>query len=442
MVKQFTLINDHLTSLENKTLKDKLETSHAFYIITSAIAAERMAQNLKDIQESLINTLTNMYQGHMDVHLLSPTQMQGELNRIARLLPRDSTLPEVRNDIRDIYRLFRIHARITQHYLLMEIKVPILSDVLYELNRLVSIPQRIDINRVMYVIPNSALIAFNANQYSFIPLDQYDINECQKLHDQFLLCKLNHPIYNTGDRHKSICDVQLIRNNEVHSVYCHTEIKICADKWVKLHKQNTWFYYCCDTCEVQLVCGTQMTSETLRHSGLITLRQGCNLQGDSFTLHAHMEHTRNILVNEPYAIIAPSISPINNIINTSIRNSSLHIETHEEKFKKIDTQLRSIEEQTKLDILSTHDVHHYVAIYVFVTISIALFVTSVFLWRKIATQRQGEGPQDARNRSRRREDHDIEDRNCKIDNRDLKVSCANLTSSEVKFDTEIHSDVC
>uniref|UniRef100_A0A2A4JCB3 Uncharacterized protein n=1 Tax=Heliothis virescens TaxID=7102 RepID=A0A2A4JCB3_HELVI len=299
MVKQFTLINDHLTSLENKTRKDKLETSHAFYIITSAIAAERMAQNLKDIQESLINTLINMYQGHIDVHLLSPTLMQSELNRIARLLPRDSTLPEVRNDIRDIYRLFRIHAHITQHYLLMEIKVPILSDVLYELNRLVSIPQ------------------------------------------------------------------------------------------------------------LQLVCGTQMTSETLRHSGLITLRQGCNLQGDSFTLHAHMEHTRNILVNEPYAIIAPSISPINNIINTSIRNSSLHIETHEEK---IDTQLRSIEEQTKLDISSSHDVHHYVAIYVVVTISIALFVlvTSVFLWRKIATQRQGEGPHDARNRSRRREVHDIE----------------------------------
>lgn len=445
MAKQFTLINDHLKSLENKTLKDKLDSSHAFYIITSAIAAERMAQNLKDIQGSLINTLTNMYQGHMDVHLLSPTQMQSELDRVARLLPRDSTLPEVHNDIRDTYRLFRIHARITQQYLLMEIKVPILSDALYELNRLISIPQRIDINRVMYVIPNSALIAFNANQYSFIPLEQHDINECQKSHDQSLLCKLNHPIYNTGDRHKSICDVQLIRDNEEHSVYCHTEIKICADKWVKLHKQNTWFYYCCDTCEVQLVCGTQMTSETLRHSGLITLKQGCNLQGDSFTLHAYMEHTSDILVNEPYAMIVPTISPINNIINTSIRNSSWHIETHEETFKKIDTQLRSIQEQSKLDTLSSHDVHHYIAIYVVVAISIALFVTSVYFWRKMATQRRGEGPQDERSRSRREEDHDIEDRNSKIDKRDSKgnkVSCANPTTSEVKFDTEKHSDVC
>lgn len=185
-----------------------------------------------------------------------------------------------------------------------------------------------------------------------------------------------------------------------------------------------------------------MTSETLRHSGLITLNQGCTLQGDSFTLHAYMEHTSNILVNEPYAILAPTISPINNIINTSIRNSSLHIETHEERFKKIDTQLRSIEEQSKLDILSSHDVHHYVAIYVVVTISIALFVTSLFLWRKMATQRQVAGPQDARSRSRRKENQDIEDRTCEIDNRDPKMSCANPTSSEVKFDTEIHSDVC
>jgi len=442
MVNHLNLINDHLSTLKNTVNKEKIDSEKAFYILTSTIAAETVVQNLKTIQQNIINTLTNMYRGHMDVHLLSPTQIKGELDKIARQLPRDSLLPEVQKDVRDIYSLFRIHARITRQYLLMEIKIPILLDTLYEVNKLISIPQHVDSNQVMYVIPNSNLIAFNTNENSFISLDQSDIQDCIKYQDATLMCKLNHPIYTTGDRRKSICDIQLIRDNEQHRLYCHTEIKACSDRWVKLHKQNTWFYYCCSTCDVQIICGNEMSLETLPRTGLLSLKRGCKLQGNGFTLYANWQYTSDILISNPNDLVMPTISPINNIINTSISNLTLHVVTNEETFKRIDTELQTIKEQSKLETVSSHDYHHYIMIYGIIIITSLLCIISICYWKKITVNRQTRDVQS-------RPNQDTEDGYSTITKQDTKVKCkvnkaisVNPSKSEVKFGTDKHDDVC
>lgn len=113
---------------------------------------------------------------------------------------------------------------------MMEIKIPILGDEPYELYKLISIPQCVNIGRVLNIIPTSKLIAFNADKFTFVPLEQTDVDHCQELHKQNLMCKLNQPVYNTKSRGESICDIQLIHNNEKQDVYCHSETTTCIDK--------------------------------------------------------------------------------------------------------------------------------------------------------------------------------------------------------------------
>ncbi|KAL4718090.1 hypothetical protein ACJJTC_003949 [Scirpophaga incertulas] len=81
-----------------------------------------------------------------------------------------------------------------------------------------------------------------------------------------------------------------------------------------------------------------MSSETLISTGLITLGQGCVLRGDTFMLYAHMEYASQAQISSEKLILSPEISPINNIVNTSI-NSSFHIENHNKLFKHIENQI-------------------------------------------------------------------------------------------------------
>ncbi|XP_047984424.1 uncharacterized protein LOC125224946 [Leguminivora glycinivorella] len=282
-----------------------------------------------------------MYHGHIDVHLLSPKQLQTELNTIARHLASKLALPEINDNIRNLYKLLQIQARLTDQYLIIEVKIPLLSDEIYEIDRLISIPQHVSPDNVIQVIPGTDLIAFNINQDTFIPMESTNINRCTQMNGKKVLCHLNNPIYDV-QQGKSICNTEILNHQKKHDSYCHTETKPCADKWYKLHKQNTWLFACCEECLVRILCPDGLATKVLHSNGLIQLGQGCVLKGDTFMLYANKDYIEEAFTDlDPHNLLL-EVSPLNNVLNTSLAQMTFHNETHEQEFQQLHRDIQML----------------------------------------------------------------------------------------------------
>ncbi|XP_045455981.1 uncharacterized protein LOC123665764 [Melitaea cinxia] len=98
--------------------------------------------NLRHLQESVINTLTSLANGHLDAHLLPPEQLEEQLNIIYRHIPNDLTLPADKNDFKELYKLMKVNGDIGSSYLIIEIKIPLLIKGNFELDRVITLPQQ------------------------------------------------------------------------------------------------------------------------------------------------------------------------------------------------------------------------------------------------------------------------------------------------------------
>ncbi|KAJ0169306.1 hypothetical protein K1T71_015190 [Dendrolimus kikuchii] len=97
---QHKTINTRLIQLDNavSTTKTEIEALYKTQEFSlSAITAINLIQNLKGIQDILLDTITDVYHGKFNTHLITPTQLQRELQFISGQLTKDITLPGAMN---------------------------------------------------------------------------------------------------------------------------------------------------------------------------------------------------------------------------------------------------------------------------------------------------------------------------------------------------------
>ncbi|KAJ0171671.1 hypothetical protein K1T71_012434 [Dendrolimus kikuchii] len=109
--KQHKIFNQHLNDLDqvtNNVKKEiiKVETTSDF--ILTSIIANNILLNLKNIQDALLDTITNLK--HFNIHLLTPSQLQNELSIIGGQLPKDLALPldNLQTDLQNIYKILKL----------------------------------------------------------------------------------------------------------------------------------------------------------------------------------------------------------------------------------------------------------------------------------------------------------------------------------------------
>lgn len=361
MNKQFTLINEHLQNLT----RNQEDTQNALYVMTNTIVANSILTQMRRIQESLIDMITDLYQGHLDMHLLGPKQLQDQLDLITKYLSDDLTLPSS-NNLQDIYKLLSVQARVMSNYIIIEIKIPLLSDEQYELNKIVSIPKITSQNKMTTILPAVDYIAYDIKKDTLIPLDSSYLQTCKSQNEHKILCTLTNAIYDIKLA-KNICDIRLITINQ-HDTFCRSVTKTCANKWIELHQRNTWLFACCEECFVRLICPTVFTSKHLTGVGILTLGQGCALKSDTITIHTHKNYTGTLSVQQDVNI--PNISPLNQMINTSTSHISFEAESHDQEFDRMQHQIKHLTDQSQVQKMTFHDIHHYVGIYTVATLLI------------------------------------------------------------------------
>ncbi|CAH2208061.1 jg9181, partial [Pararge aegeria aegeria] len=94
--KQHKIINKHLNILDQSTIymKEQIQKLSSVEDFTlSAITATNIVNNLKRSQDTLLDTLTDIYHGKLNIHLITPEQLRLELQIISSHLSKDLTIP-------------------------------------------------------------------------------------------------------------------------------------------------------------------------------------------------------------------------------------------------------------------------------------------------------------------------------------------------------------
>lgn len=120
--------------------KESQNTLQAFHLLSSLISADVIISNLRRTQDTLLDIVTDIYNGRLNIHLLTPEEIKQQLNTISGHLQDDVVIPT--DDFRDLYGLLHVQAKVTRRFLIMEIKIPLLNRDQFELNDVIDIPQR------------------------------------------------------------------------------------------------------------------------------------------------------------------------------------------------------------------------------------------------------------------------------------------------------------
>ncbi|KAL0803354.1 hypothetical protein ABMA28_017417 [Loxostege sticticalis] len=372
--KQHKMINQHLISLENATNVIKTEISSAeslaqFTIV--AMATNNLLIHLRNIQESLIDTITNVYDGKVNIHIIDPQQLQHELNIISGQLSSDLTLPidNIQRDMDSIYRLLKIRARITDHYMIFEIRIPLISRDNYDLYNVIAIPNSAGDNMIS-ITPIENHIAMNLQKDAFLPIKETDIQHCLARDKTIYMCYITVPIY------KMTTDTDLCVKDETRQ--CKQNINICQNKWITLSRFNSYLYFCCGRCQLRTLCENQVTAQTFTGTNIIYMEEGCIVKTDNFTIHTHrmmenkMDLTSDIRVSE--------IDPINHIINITIPKLEHNFTLNDQKeLINIGERIKAMKESQPIsEDFSVHDVHQYAAIYSIMVIGVSILLVIVY----------------------------------------------------------------
>lgn len=384
---QHKLFNQHLNKLDQQNLMikeevERLKATNEF--ILSSVIANNILASLKTIQNTLLDTVTDIYHGKFDIHILSPDQLKDELSIISSHLSKEISLPidDIHSGVSKLYHLLRVKVKVTKQYLLFEIKIPLLTRESYDIYKIIPIPQLVN-NNMINIIPISDYIAMNIQKDSYLSMTETDVQSC--LHSDLTtkLCELRGPIYHL-QTDQNLC----IKNDSTNR--CQTIINMCKNSWNALETANTYMFYCCEQCTFRLMCGSQITTERVSKAGIVSIGDNCVLKGDSFMIHSHGLQVNTLHTQAD--LVAIDIPPINNMINLTVpipKDEKNQTESRERQasLKEIGRQIDTIGKEdieSDLDQMSYHDVHHYVLIYVLVGACGA--VGAAFLWRRARTR--------------------------------------------------------
>lgn len=375
--KQHKIINKHLNYLDSvtNTLQKEIDVMSIQQDFSlAALATINMIQNLKRIQDTFLDTMTEIYHGQINLHLLTPQQLRGELQIVSSQISKELALPvdDIQFNLYAIYKLLKVKARMTEEYFIFEITLPLISRDTFQLYNLIPIPVKINKNMIS-IKPASEYVAINLRRDSYLTASVSDLQSCEYQAETYL-CHLRGPVQSLGP------DEQFCEKEEQST--CRIIKSSCENKWVPLHDFSTYLYFCCDSYPLRVICDDDLQASVVSKAGLIQLTKQCIVKGHDVTLHSHqqLESTLHLKPN----ILETKLTPINHLIS----NLTLPIQNFQdykvnedttpinESLKRLGEQIESMKKSTpQLEVLTTHDIHQYALSYGLLAAAVA-----VVLW--------------------------------------------------------------
>ncbi|KAG7296177.1 hypothetical protein JYU34_021278 [Plutella xylostella] len=382
--KQHKTINKRLNMLEESMNNSQKQIQDLYAIddfTLSAMAGNSLIQSLKRLQETLLDTITDIYHGQISIHLLSPAQLRKELHTINSQMINDIKLPiqDIDTQIRYIYKLLKVKARVTQKFVIFEVTLPLIGREGFQLYKLIPIPHQLK-NNMITIVPVSEYIAINLKHDSYFTITINELDSCL-YHEDAYMCKPTKPILHL-DNDQNYCDQNTPNNT------CRTHRTPCVNKWVELNVTSQYLYFCCDIYTIKVICNDQVTMQQLSQAGVIRLSPQCFIKGKDFVLFSLQKQYHQMKISPE--IYTPSIDQINHIVNVKIPTEEVVDDASlNSSFNILGDQIKTIKssETSLFDDMSHHDIHQYAISYVL--LAAALFGCVAWVWRSVRRRAAG-----------------------------------------------------
>ncbi|XP_030030867.1 uncharacterized protein LOC115447783 [Manduca sexta] len=372
--KQHTIINAKLDALNNNTiiLQGQIHNITRVQDFTlTAMAGNNLLQSLKRLQETLLDTITDIYHGQISLHLLTPRLLRSELQLINSQVSNDLKLPiqNIETDLHDIYRLLKVKARVTQKFVIFEVTFPLISREVFQLYRLIPIPRKFN-NDMVAIVPAAEYIALNLDHDSYFPLTAHELDKCL-YHVSSYICDTAKPI-------------ERLENDEVYCDHtnhtCKVEKTICTNKLIELNATSQYLFFYCEAHPIKIICNNHISVEQFNRAGIIRLSPECVIKGKDFTLYPHRREFNQIEISPD--IYSPEVDQINNIVNLTFPTDEVTNTDMEKSFAKVHEEIQNSKSAGEVtdDVISYHDIHQYVVSYALWLV--VLCITVILLWRR------------------------------------------------------------
>lgn len=291
--KNKVIINDLIPEINNLSILQRIlhEFDESSTILSLAIQAA------SNIQSTILNSLVLAMDNKIDMTIINPHTIINSLEKI-QLLIKDIQIPtEISmNNFFTILKCLDIELKSTNNKLIFELRMPLVQNKIYKINRVFPIPLLHDNNTYFYINFEQKYVAIDSERSYFIALSYSDFSQCKQITNLNLktyLCQANLPIKNTNtclaktilqEYDKTLCDIRIFNlKNEL---------------WFKLEEPNKWIYITPKPIKVKIICGTNFQIETIDNNGLLQLSDDCTVESKNIKLITVQLNTKSLPMDD------------------------------------------------------------------------------------------------------------------------------------------------
>lgn len=374
---QFSFINEKTEQILNLTDENQKDQEIQNIIIQCSM----IANTYRDTQRMILNTILDTHQGNHNPSIISPTQLQKQLEIIKTKLPATTTTPDgIENNINKIYKLMKIKAAVLKNHIIFNVAVPLVNTEHFQLYKITAVPIAKNENYI-WITPSTQYIIINPMRDLFYPLDQYELDKCAKESEAEYWCEQYHPIYNPKSTF-SHCEIALMLHSEQLSPTCKMETKVAEKIWIPLTNTNEWIYALPTLQIIDIICQNRVFNVKLEGMGIIKLQPGCTIKQPTMLITAFNGiQTRLNSSFVPLTNISMQLPELTPIRDT---NKSLPVDTStKDEYKKLSNLIRQQkDDETLPTAINSHDIHHYTMLYSLLIVAIILLVIKYYKkWR-------------------------------------------------------------
>lgn len=370
--KVIELLQHNMQHLEGK---DDVGKTHMYTSMT--MQALTLMTSYTEMQNAIVNMLTMVFHGKIPPTIITRSQLKKQLDIISKNIEHHLMVPgnDQKGHISQLYTMLGAKVRVVPDRLLIRIKIPLICREYYKLYHILPVPFSMQ-NSLKTIVPSTAYIAINLKQDHYYMLSMEDKQNCKSYDEDLIICRQIQPLYNVQTNHTQ-CEMSIILDPKS----AHRNCKIISiDKpqvWTALAEDNNYLFTMRQQTSISIICNANTQHCTLDGSGILTIQPQCIIKSGTLEISA-----RNMMTSDTAPVILlPTINITDHIpTEKAIQPTPDVINWNDfQTDAAMDLLTKSIIQQqndAQRTLLSTHDVHHYSAVYtIFVMVLVTIICT-------------------------------------------------------------------
>ncbi|XP_075164223.1 uncharacterized protein LOC142236813 [Haematobia irritans] len=360
VVKQSMTTTKHNFGQMEKKLNEISKREHAIsdemyqmklsqYFNLNTMQLSLIADRIQGMQTCMLDVLTDVHHGKINPLLLTPDQLQAEIEQIKIHMPHYLKLPVTDDDILQMYKLMKIKGGLTEDHVVFTISLPLVELDDFKLYHLIPVPTRVG-DSLSVINICSSMLAVNLDQQQYFPVSTLNLQKCDVLRQDLFICSDIQLKFNFGAEICS-CEISLFQN--VTKPDCNLKTLQTNVSWVPLTHQNQWMYATLSITQATAVCEKNIIPLQLEGSGILTLQQNCLLKHGP--IHVSGQQTLSSTLKSSYTSLGSVTDLVvkHNMVNdndTKANQPLDQLDSHLAELSSIQKKLQAIE--------NTRNEHH------------------------------------------------------------------------------------